>query len=131
MSGAYLGDPAKANRLYAARKKAGFKSGRAAALHFGWSASTYCSHETASRFLADETAKIYAAAFDVKLEWLLRADGAGPPIDPVREASSGTGSIARQIGPKMIQPRPPAAASDSHVVSPASVRRPPPRRPRA
>ncbi len=86
MSGAYLGDPAKANRLQAARKKAGFKSGRAAALHFGWSASTYCSHETASRFLQDETAKIYAAAFDVKVKWLLRAEGEGPPVDSVRAA---------------------------------------------
>jgi transcriptional regulator with XRE-family HTH domain len=83
---AYLGDPAKANRLQAARKKAGFKSGRAAALHFGWSAPTYCSHETASRYLPDETAKIYAAAFDVELQWLLRAEGNGPAVDPVREA---------------------------------------------
>ncbi len=84
MSRAYLGDPSKANRLHAARKKAGFKSGRAAALHFGWSVATYRAHETATRYLHDETAKIYASAFMVNTEWLLRGLGAGPAVDPVR-----------------------------------------------
>lgn len=84
MSGAYLGDPDKANRLQAARKQAGFRSGRAAALHFGWSAATYCAHETATRYLHDETAKIYASAFKVNDQWLLRGIGEGPAVDPVR-----------------------------------------------
>ncbi|MHC4042961.1 helix-turn-helix domain-containing protein [Bradyrhizobium sp. 23AC] len=84
MSGAYLGDPDKANRLQAARKQAGFRSGRAAALHFGWSAATYCAHETATRFLHDETANIYASAFKVNAQWLLRGIGEGPAVDPVR-----------------------------------------------
>lgn len=86
MSEAYLGDPSMANRLQAARKQAGFKSGRAAALHFGWSAATYCAHETATRYLHDETAKIYAAAFKVNAQWLLRAIGDGPAVDPIRAA---------------------------------------------
>jgi len=83
---AYIGNPERANRLHAARRHAGFKSGRQAALHFGWSSATYCAHETATRYLPDDTARVYAKAFGVREDWLVRGRGEGPPVDPVRAA---------------------------------------------
>jgi hypothetical protein len=83
---AYVGNPEMANRLHAARCGAGFKSGRQAALHFGWSSATYCAHETATRHLPDDTARLYARAFGVREDWLVQGRGEGPPVDPVRAA---------------------------------------------
>ncbi len=86
MFGPYEADPAKANRLHAARVAAGFKSGRAAALAHGWHEATLRAHETATGFITDEMVKVYAAAFNVDPEWLGHDNGVGPPVDPVREA---------------------------------------------
>lgn len=93
---AYIGDPERANRLHAARRHAGFKSGRQAALHFGWSSSTYCAHETATRYLPDQTAKTYADAFGVGKDWLLNSRGKGPPLDLVRAARFEMKSAAKK-----------------------------------
>lgn len=57
-------------RLAQARKKAGFKSAREAALHYGWKESSYRAHEKSTRTYDLEAAGKYAAAFDVDPRWL-------------------------------------------------------------
>lgn len=84
--GPYEDDPAKANRLHAARRAAGFASGRLAANMYGWNVATLRAHETATGFIGDEMIAVYAAAFRVDPRWLKEGIGQGPPLDPVREA---------------------------------------------
>ena len=81
----YSGSTEMANRLFAARRAAGFKSARQAAQKFGWSEATYRAHETATRYLNDGTARHYAKAFGVAAAWLLKGEGTGPKVDPARE----------------------------------------------
>lgn len=85
------------DRLRAARKNAGFKSARAAAVRYGWVISTYASHENGQTpEIPHDAAKEYAKAFKVTAGWLLAGDtsplrrtgallgyvGAGSAIDP-------------------------------------------------
>lgn len=75
-------------RLAWARKKAGYKSARAAALAHGWKEVTYRSHEgssdTGTRDYDYETAQRYGRTFKVNPLWLLHGLGtpkrAGVPI---------------------------------------------------
>jgi phage repressor protein C with HTH and peptisase S24 domain len=65
----------RSDRLIQAREYAKYGSANAAALHFGWPASTYRAHENGSRkFRADDAHK-YGAAFGVSPEWLLHGRG--------------------------------------------------------
>lgn len=57
--------------LRAARKTAGFRSAASAALHFGFSESTYRAQESGRRRIQPEDAAKYAAAFDIKSDELL------------------------------------------------------------
>lgn len=59
-------------RLRQARVNAGFKSARSAAMHFGWTTSTYAAHENGQvpRVPIDD-AKRYATAFGVDAFWIL------------------------------------------------------------
>ncbi|MBR0684411.1 helix-turn-helix transcriptional regulator [Bradyrhizobium manausense] len=82
----YKGDTDRANRLHAARKAAGFKSSREAAVRFGWHPGTYKSHETAARYFDAETGRVYADALGVSRSWLMDGRGRGPSLDPVRTA---------------------------------------------
>lgn len=82
----YKGDTDRANRLHAARKAAGFKSSREAAVRFGWHPGTYRAHEIAARYFDADTGHIYADAFGVARSWLMYGRGRGPLIDPVRAA---------------------------------------------
>src|SRR6266576_4459 len=66
-------------RLREARKKAGFKSARAAALRFRWVPSTYASHENGQTPVPKEDAREYARAFKVDRAWLLNVDDSRPP----------------------------------------------------
>jgi hypothetical protein len=75
----YSGDTERANRLYAARKAAGFKSNREAAMRFGWPPATYRARETANLYLDEATSNLYAKAFDVPSEWLIFGTGPGLP----------------------------------------------------
>ena len=50
-------------RLTEARKRAGFKSARAAALAFGWAESSYRAHETGFRTIGIDDAERYASGF--------------------------------------------------------------------
>lgn len=85
----YLGDPNTANRLHAARKAAGFRSGRAAALKHGISESLLRAHETATRRMDDDDVQAYARAFAVSKAWLGTGKGEGPEIDRKREERLG------------------------------------------
>lgn len=60
-----------AERLRLAREKRGFSSAQEAADHFGWTVSTYRSHENGTRGLTQEAARKYGAAFRVAPGWLL------------------------------------------------------------
>ena len=82
----YKGNTDSANRLNAARKAAGFKSTRDAAIRFGWPPGLYSAHETAQRHFNAETGRAYADAFGVSDAWLMEGRGQGPATDQAREA---------------------------------------------
>lgn len=63
-------------RLREARKKAGFRSARAAAIRHNWVPSTYASHENGQTPVPRQAARSYAKAFKVSLSWLLNTDDA-------------------------------------------------------
>jgi hypothetical protein len=63
-------------RLIQARKAAGFRSARAAAIKFGWTVSTYASHENGQSNYGLEKAEKYAHAFKTRAVWLLHGEGA-------------------------------------------------------
>lgn len=86
MTGPYRADTDRANRLHAARKAAGFRSAREAAVRFGWPPKTYQAHETANLFFDEPTGKAYAEAFRVSPAWLYHGRGKGPPVDEARRA---------------------------------------------
>lgn len=58
-------------RLQEARTKLGYESATRAAEAFGWTVSTYLSHENGTRGIPAKAAERYAKAFKVKPEWLL------------------------------------------------------------
>ena len=59
MNGPYKGNTDSANRLNAARKAAGFKSTRDAAIRFGWQPGLYGAHETAQRHFDVRRARLF------------------------------------------------------------------------
>lgn len=69
----------KAERLRAARKKAGFDSAEAAAEAFGWKAAGYRHHENETRGFGSDAAMKYGRAFKVKPAWLLGMES-GPDV---------------------------------------------------
>lgn len=70
-------------RLRTARKLAGFKSARAAALAFAWPESLYAAHESGSRRPSSKQMARYLEAFAVDPNELLRAEryGIRPSVD--------------------------------------------------
>jgi SOS-response transcriptional repressor LexA len=71
---------AQGARLADARRDAGFKSGRSAALACGWAESTYRSHEKGKRTIGQDDAEKYAKAFRARgakasAEHILFGDG--------------------------------------------------------
>jgi SOS-response transcriptional repressor LexA len=105
--------PAPVQRLVAARKKAGFKSARAAAIELGWAESSYRAHENGTRNYDRDMARTYARAYGVDPKTLyLDVDGdelatagqdapgpvailppAAPPLMRQRQISSDTAGI--------------------------------------
>lgn len=76
-----------AERLKAARIKAGFRSATAAAQAFGWTESTYLGHENGSRGLQIDAAQRYGRAFRVSWSHLMTGasdeggeDSVGTPV---------------------------------------------------
>lgn len=65
----------RAERLKAARRRAGFKTAAAAIVHFNWNRNTYSSNENGNAPYSYKMAKEYGAAFDVSPHWLY--DGVG------------------------------------------------------
>lgn len=82
-----MGEPHE--RLRAARKAAGFKSARAAALRYHWTPSTYASHENGQTPLPVDAASRYARAFKVSPAWLLTGEG---------EMGKHSATLAGQVG---------------------------------
>jgi len=96
-------------RLREARKAAGFKSARAAALRYNWTPSTYASHENGQTPVPRDAAKAYAKAFKVSLAWLLDLEGA--VNQPQQKRNPGVQSGTLQLG----------SGRDFELDAPASV----------
>jgi hypothetical protein len=73
---ASMSDPAE--RLRIARLRAGYETGKDAALALGFPVSTYLGHENGSRGYPAKKAEIYARKFKVREQWLLYGVGDGP-----------------------------------------------------
>lgn len=85
-----------AERLKAARIKAGFRSATAAAQAFGWTESTYLGHENGSRGLQIDAAQRYSRAF--RVSWNHLMTGA---VDDASDSAVGTpvlGHLGVQTG---------------------------------
>lgn len=72
------------DRLRRAREAAGFKSGRQAALRYGWTPSTYAAHENGQNDFDEATAKEYGRKFKVAAGWLLTGEGASDKRNIIR-----------------------------------------------
>ncbi len=72
----YMSDSAE--RLRIARLRAGYDTGKEAAIALGFPVSTYLSHENGSRGYPASKAQIYARRFKVREQWLLYGVGEGP-----------------------------------------------------
>ena len=66
-----------AERLQKARMDAGFSKASEAVERYNWVAASYYAHENGRRGITAETAKKYAYAFGVEVDWLL--DGSSQP----------------------------------------------------
>jgi SOS-response transcriptional repressor LexA len=77
----------KAERLRAARKKAGYDTAQDACDAFGWKVAAYRHHENGTRSFGPDAAKKYARAFRVKAGWLLGIEAIdnAQPIDYISE----------------------------------------------
>jgi transcriptional regulator with XRE-family HTH domain len=80
-------------RLRHARTEKGYETAAAAAEAFGWNRNTYSSNENGNAPFSYRRAKDYAAAFDVRPEWLY--DSAGPMRSP---AGAGLVAIIGRVG---------------------------------
>src|SRR5229473_3206567 len=69
------------DRLKQARKSAGHKSARSAALKFKWAPSTYSSHENGQTPVPIDAAFEYGKAFKTAAIWILH--GVGPREDSI------------------------------------------------
>jgi hypothetical protein len=70
------------SRLRQARIAAKFRSATAAAKRYGWTVSTYLSHENGQTPVPSEAAEIYASKFKTcSASWIVYGDsaGKGPP----------------------------------------------------
>lgn len=86
----------KAERLRAAREKAGYASAADAARAFGWTESAYRHHENGTRGFGADAAKKYGRAFKAKPGWLLgleNVDGGAPPRSQEDERLVVNGSV--------------------------------------
>lgn len=72
------------DRLKAARERAGFDSARQAAIRYGWTISTYGSHENGQTPVPQKAAEKYAAKFKVSPGWILT--GEVPPDSDLDDA---------------------------------------------
>jgi hypothetical protein len=80
------GNPRLGLRLQAARRAAGYRSAREACVSHGWSEPRYRAHEAGTRLPGSDSLAAYAAAFQVRQDWLIDGLGEGPEVDPLRDA---------------------------------------------
>ena len=66
---------------------AGYRSARSAAIKFGWSPSTYASHENGQTPVPIEAAQIYGKAFKTNAAWILL--GVGPRVESIDAMLNG------------------------------------------
>jgi transcriptional regulator with XRE-family HTH domain len=83
----------RSQRLREARLAKGFETAAAAAEAFGWNRNTYASNENGNAPFSYRRAKEYAAAFDVRPEWLYDASGSMRPA-----AEGGLVPIIGRVG---------------------------------
>jgi phage repressor protein C with HTH and peptisase S24 domain len=93
-------------RLQQARRRAGFKSSRSAAIAHEWAESTYYAHENDTREFDEDQAKSYGRAFQAPWLWLLHGDAAPRNNNQVaiagRIAAGGSiGTAAEQVGEEL------------------------------
>ena len=79
-------------RLRAARIEKGYETAAAAADAFGWNRNTYSSNENGNASFSYRRAKEYAAAFNVRPEWLYDAAGG------MRSAGDGLAPVIGRVG---------------------------------
>lgn len=89
------------DRLRFARKRAKFKSARAAALKFGWNPSTYASHENGQTAVPKIDAVDYGRAFKVSPAWILYEQGPMEAQNTVK--IMGRIGAGAEISPEMEQ----------------------------
>lgn len=84
-----------ADRLKAARQKAGYETAKSAAEAMGATVSTYIQHESGVRGYPAKTAARYAKFFRVAPEWLLYGRGPAEPIvaEPTLQALPLVGQV--------------------------------------
>lgn len=82
-------DTAAADRLRAARAKAGFDTAKEAAEAMGVAVASYIQHENGTRGFRRDSAEKYARRFRVSPEWLMLGRGNdAAPVDSVPDAST-------------------------------------------
>lgn len=93
--------PARADRLIQAREFAKYDSANAAALRFGWPASTYRAHENGTRNYKVGDAHRYAEAFGVNFDWLWHGKGKMVDADaaPTPQVVPPMGNVAGRAEP--------------------------------
>lgn len=85
-------------RLREARKRAGYRSAAAAARRFGWTESTYASHENGQTPVPKEEAVIYAKAFKVRGGASFIVYGDNPP-NKGQEAKTRLAELVEKMPP--------------------------------
>src|SRR5688500_17256876 len=90
-------------RLQTARRAAGYRSAREACVSHGWSEPRYRAHEAGTRLPGPDSLATYAAAFQVRQNWLVDGKGEGPKVDDLRVAQlairASMGQRAEPSGP--------------------------------
>src|ERR1700741_4793540 len=112
-------------RLREARVAKGFETAGAAADAFGWNRNTYASNENGNAPFSYRRAKEYAAAFEVRPEWLYDAAGpmrvaAEPGFVPIvgRVGANPEGVVLFATGhePTDLAPIPPGGTEDARAL---------------
>lgn len=88
-----MSDPAE--RLRIARLRAGYETGKDAAIALGVKVSTYLGHENGSRGITAKKAEHYARRFKVPEQWLLYGVGPGPGSETNGETAEVINLIER------------------------------------
>ncbi len=112
-------------RLRQARLKAGYETAAAAAEAFGWNRNTYASNENGNAPFSFRRSKEYAAAFNVRPEWLYDAlgamrdtghDGLVPILGHVGANPDGVVLFATGHEPTDLAPIPPGGTTQARAL---------------